>query len=289
MGVYDDIFVMNLEEKTSFVEGVLQISKAGFAYVVPVDIFITDYFTEATSHGPNNMYYYYYLMERLYKENSETMVLACDSVHAKLYEDIDHYLKMVRKRKEAFKSCSNRNVDFTNILMVMNNIEEIDNAAVFLAGMILSTDLDTYPSVSDKKWNTVFDIDYHDWLQDVAYFKRHIDRSLTVENLLNFSPYNSDPLKQEFIHRIIKYIFKNLTYDEFIGKGYSEYKVLQIRDKTDAYLQGMRGYLITDYEIMSVRGVISNTNPGTRNINIRTMIMPIGTTERYEVSKTVNV
>ena len=96
MGVYDDIFVMNLEEKTSFVEGVLQISKAGFAYVVPVDIFITDYFTEATSQGPNNMYYYYYLMERLYNATSETMVLACDSLHANIYADIAHYLHLVR-------------------------------------------------------------------------------------------------------------------------------------------------------------------------------------------------
>ena len=171
------------------------------------------------------------------------------------------------------------NLKRENFIYVANNLTGYIYANVVLACSLINTDYAEYP-VSDLFGPAYFEIDQSDVYSRLVYFKNNYITGTTVENLVNFS--DDYVLRLVPVYRIIKYFyFHQPDQDEFIGKTYSEYRKLKIKEKLDEFLSNLKGWIIYKYEIVSVTDI--QTELGTIDIRLRYNIWPKFTTEVYRL------
>ena len=149
-------------------------------------------------------------------------------------------------------------------------INDIKWSNAYLAATIITSNIDEYPLCNDTVNTLVFNIDNHDIKADFdgVYFKKHIDNSITVENLLNLDTENS-LVKPEFVHRIQKYIFKDLDLTEYIGSIYNEYVKTLILEDLIKYLNNYLNYILVSYDIVDIYAESNVRTVGTTVIYIK--------------------
>lgn len=271
-----DVFLMNVENLHGYMKAAQLIREYDFAYVVPLDLMLSDSFYDPTQNGRKTYYAQYLAQQKA--QNIHSLYLINDA-HASLYEDIDAFLEDMKQKRNSFKNNLLSNSPYDDIIFVANNIESLEWSNVELAKMIRNTTPSIYPRSSDNP-TAVFDIDFTDSVGDMAYFKYHMDGTLTVENLLTLYPYE-EPLKVFTIYRICLYIGRELDFSEHIGVKYTPYRKKMAQQIVEEYLTSIKGKLITDYEIASVYAVLDEYHPGTVKIILKYKISPIGFDERF--------
>jgi hypothetical protein len=278
-----DIFMMNIELMTDYLDIAQLVSSYDFAYVVPIDVGISNFFYDPHNDG-RKTFYIQYLIEAL-KEESDTVFLVTDT-HATLYQDIDQFLQSMRYREKEFRAAIKLQHTKRQIVFVANNLNEVNYGNVELARMILLSEVNEYP-IDNRRVSAVFNIDFTDDIGSMAYFKTHANGVTTVENLLNFDD-EEEPTKIFFIYRICLYIAKELDFTEYIGSKYIPYKKQRVESIVSQYLDTLVGFIITGYEINEVFAKEDPLHPGTVNIILRYSIQPVGCSERF-ITRTLKI
>lgn len=287
------IYVMNIEKMHDYISASSLISQVDFTYIAPIDVRISDfYFNPTAKSNTNKTYYIQYLMEELYRKSSQSTVIATDD-KADLYEDIDAFINTMNKRRDAFKATESRQSQYRNAIFVLNNLSNSKWSNVDLAAAIITSQINKYPSFNnfnnDIATDVIFDIDTNDITTDMAYFKKHIDTTISIENLLNMDSNPSSPIKFEPTNRIQKYIFADeIGIEDFIGRIYTDATDELILDKVIKYMDTFLGYLLIRYDIKDISSAKNMSHPGCVSIYIKMNIQPIGCVEKFEVTKIVN-
>lgn len=272
----DDVFLMNIENLHGYMRAAMLLGEHDFAYAIPINLMMDEFFYDPTQDG-RKTYYAQYLAQQK-KAGVNTLYLITDA-HASLYEDIDAFLGDMYSKREKFKNNLLSGSIYGDIVFVANNLEGINWGNVELARMIRNTSPAQYPS-DVSELSSVYDIDFTDKIEDMAYFKTHMDGRTTIENLLTLYPHG-DPLKIFTIYRICLYIGRELDFADYLGVYYTPYRKKRVQEIVETYLSSLIGKLITNYEIVSVYAVLDEQHPGTVKIVLRYKISPIGFDERF--------
>ena len=224
------------------------------------------------------VYYFQYLLQSLYRNLSLGSTIIVTDAHASLYETIDDFLDDMAAKRTSLNSVKMSTDFFSNVIFVYNNLSKVPYSNVVLAGMIVGTNPNEYPSTT-KSFSSIFHIDYTDNIFDIAYFQTHPNNTTTIENLLTLLPSNA-PEKVFTTYRICLYIDKELDYSSFAGTRYTAYKKYQIENLIDRYLASITNYLITDYNILSVTAYLDPDRTGCVKIKAKYEIYPINSAER---------
>ena len=278
-----DIFIMNIEVMTDYLDIAPLVSSYEFAYVVPIDVGISNYFYDPNNNG-RKTFYIQYLIEALNNDNQTTFIIT--DTHASLYQDMDQFLQSMRYREKEFHAAIKLQRTKRQVVFVANNLTGINYGNVELTRMILLSETNQYP-FDDAKLNAIFSIDFNDDIGSMAYFKTHADRTTTVENLLTFDD-EGEPTKIFFIYRICLYIAKELDFSEYIGSKYISYKKQHIENIVSEYLSSLVGFVLSNYRIDEVFAKEDPEHPGTVNIILHYAIQPIGCAERF-IARTLRI
>jgi len=278
-----DVFLMNVKTSSQYLEHIKLLKDYDFTYIVPVSVYISD-----TMNDPynNNAEYSYitYILSMISDSKSESVIIATDK-HASLYEDMDIFIEDMNFAASYITDGSTNRMKLNNVIFVANNLEETEHANVYLASVLCTIPLSKYPE--DEFGKTIFDIDSWDGLKNVAYFKPHTDGSVTIENLLNFE--KGGPLKIVYIDRIIKALSREIEFNEFIGKGYTEYRRVRIQEKLAKYLEDQIGKTIYDFNINSVYATKTKQHPGTVTVYCDFSVWPLNCIAECRISKEIEI
>lgn len=274
-----NVYVLNLEVEHDYTKIAEMISNYDFSYVVPVDVLMSDYYLDPNKKGQKT-YLVQDMIEKSGQENNSIFIIT--DKHASLYQDIDQYLTAMNEVEGNFKTVVNNSFVRENTIFVANNLKNIEYSNVILAKMIVNSAVNEYPAGDYiiNAYQTVFDMDYIDSVSSMAYFRKHANNAITIENLLNLAP-DKIPTKIFTIYRICLYIAKELDFTDFLGSHYTAYKKQQIENIVTNYLSSVSGVLITNYKINQVYAEENEHHPGTVNVILKYSIKPIGCAERF--------
>lgn len=278
-----NIYVLNIAHEIDGVNMMNTIANYPFAYIVPIGTYISSYFYNDLDDGKRT----YIIDIMLQKLNNESQIIVTDQ-HAELYEDIDTYLYDMLQKSETLKqivTIKNKPM-LQQVLFVANTITDIEDSSVLVAAALVSGDMDKYPSlISTKLYNTVFEIDDTDQINDMIYLKVHTDMSITIENLLNLRP-DSGLIKIQFFYRLLQHIKHYLNYDKWIGILYTPFQQNAIFQYTKKAFNKLKGKYIVDYSVDSIRAIELGGKGGIK-IQIHSTIQPINTNERFSFIKEI--
>ena len=267
-----DIFLMNIQKDSDYFDILDTLKDNDFAYVVFSSLYLSDTFHDILDSHKRIHNFFAYFLGYISSSNNSTFIVT--DKHASLYEDIDAYLDDMRSIKKTFLShCSGR-AKLNNIIFVMNNLKGNKFANVELAASLVISDLNEYPHYPFN--DTVFHIDPWDNPEDIAYFRDNVTRETTIENLVNLSQ-DTTPEKVVFIDRIIKALRREIDFQEFKGRFYSEYQKLLLNQKLDQYLSSLVGYTLRDYNIDSIEAF--KDGPAAVQLVARLSLYPINCLE----------
>lgn len=280
-----DIYIYNIESKHDFLKASDDVGQYDFTYIIPIDIYVSDYFLNPL-HNELKTYYIQYMLNSIYskKSNVRTKILATDK-KAELYQDIDSYLNDMANIRNNFIKNKAVSSSANNMIFVLNNLNETNLGSIYLAIALLTNDINVYPTCNSSFPKAVFSIDYTDKVLDMVYFKNHADGSITIENLLNLDT-ETCAIKIEFISRIVNYVVREIDFHEFCGVFYTEYIKVKIQKKAEEFLNSLIGYVITDYIVEEVY-CIDNHN-GTVDAYVPMQIQPINCTEKIKLRVKIN-
>lgn len=283
------VYVMNIEKTHDYISASKLISSMNFTYIVPIDVKLSDFYYDPTANS-KKVFYIQYLMKSLYYTGCNSTVIATDN-HASLYEDIDTFIDAMNTIRQNFKNAQSNKAQYRNVIFVLNNLNNRNWSNVDLAAMINSTAINEYPvyGTTPDDIGVIFDIDTHDVTTDMCYFKRHVDKSISIENLLNMDSEESSPMKFEPVNRIQKHIFAgDMDMENYIGKIYTATSQDLILDSLIDYMDQYLGYLLIRYDIKDIAAKLNNNHPGCVSIMVKMNIQPIGCVEKFEVTKIIN-
>ena len=252
----EGIFLLNIQDNFDIFSVLEDIKQNDFTYIVPINMYISDYFFD-TYNSNKKTYYIEYLLKQIKNLNESVFILT--DKHASLYENQDAYLKDMNDISNQINNSLSSDSYRENLIFVANNLVSHKMSNIILASALCTTDMSIYPTASFGE--ALFLIDEFDNVANFAYFKNHVGRATTVENLLNFYLYG--PQKIVTIQRIIKLITRELDFSEFQGKQYTEYQRLCIYKKLELYLRTLVDYVIYKYDITSVVAYKDKNNLGT--------------------------
>lgn len=241
------VFLLNMKNQIDYVDLIDVLKQYDFAYIVPINIYISDYFLDA---GKNNKRTYYAVdyMNRASYHNNSTIIFT--DQHASLYEDIDTFLEDMKVKVDEIYDSVPLHAKSNNIAFVANNLERYPMSNVVLASALCSSEPGIYPSI--KKTRAVFDIDSFDIDNyEIIYFKNNVSLEVTIENLVNFNK-EAMLLKSIFVDRIVKYILRTLDMSELHGKLYRAYHKVQAQRMLENYFEAIKGRMIREYTIDSI-------------------------------------
>lgn len=257
----NNIYTVNCQLYTDFIEIIDTIVQYNFDFIVPIDIYLRDGFIHPTT-GINTNFALYYL-ERL-KLTDNTSILIMSDYHSSLYDSIDEYLVDMNK---VYSSLLNNDYDKinkhgSNLVFVLNNLVDINYANVLLAASLSICDFKTYPKNISYKTN--FDIDHIDLNHNKSFcfYKYHPSfKESSIEQLNNMSMTN-DIYKKVLIDLLIKYVVKQLDMSEFNGVLYNSYIEVRIKNKVTKTLNDMKGNVYKDYKIKQLAFVKTGIGVG---------------------------
>ena len=275
------IFCMNLQEDTDYFNAVESLKQSDFTYVVFVSLLLSDIFQEKYNGGTVHSTLAY-LLGSIGRDCMSSFIIT--DKHASLYEDIDAYLKDMRKVQERFLNACSVRANLQNVIFVANNLKDYPVSTVPLAAALCGP-INEYPT-SNKFGDSIFHIDRWDFPGDMAYFKTNVTRETTVENLLNMLR-TYEPGKVVFVDRILRYIQREMDFQEFKGRKYTEYQKLLFKQKIEKYYESIKGFIIKEYKISSIDAY--RDDPGTIVMLARADVMPINCLEMCSVKKEVEI
>lgn len=276
------VFLMNCRQNYDYLDIAITLKNADFSYIVPVSLLISDEFDEPKTE--RRISYIEYLLEQIGTVNDSVFIVT--DKRADLYEDIDAFIEDMNKISNDFTYKRRRPAVRENIVFVANNLVQHDLANVPLAAALCTTPINEYP-VADFG-EAYFLLDQWEDIGNWAYFQNHTVRNTTVENLLNFE-LTGNPLKIVFISRIIKMLKRELDFNDFIGKQYTEYRRLNVRKRLEDYLGSLIKTVLYDYEIKAVKPYRHAAEPLSIDIHNVFDIWPVNCLEKVTVSNTVEV
>jgi hypothetical protein len=244
----NNIYVVNCQLYTDFIEIIDTIVQYNFDFIVPIDIYLRDAFIHPVT-GSSTSFALYYL-DRL-KITGNTSIVLMSDYHSTLYDSIDDYLIDM---DNVYKNLMNNNYDKindngNNLVFVLNNLLEVNYANVLLAASLSVCDFKSYPKNISYKTN--FDIDHIDLNRNksICFYKyRPSLKESSIEQLNNMSVVN-DIYKKVLIDLLIKYVVKQLDMSEFAGLLYNSYIEVRIKNKATKILNDMKGNVYVDYKI----------------------------------------
>lgn len=272
-----NIYILNLDSWEDIKNHGEVLKDLNFDYICPLDLYLDDKYYDDIYQ--KNLFYSQILLLLLHNTIS-TMIIT--GPHAINFETLDDFIETEEER--IYKSeIRLSNLKRQNIIYIANNLRNYLYANVVLASILTRTDYAEYPT-SDKFGPAVFDIDQSDINSRLAYFKNNYLTGTTIENLVNFA--DDYILRLVPVYRIIKYFyFHKPDQDEFIGKAYTEYRKLKIKEKLEEFLEELKGWIIYKYQILSVTDI--QTELGTIDVILRYNIWPKFTTEVYKLETTI--
>ena len=282
MGV-EYIFVMNLKNSYDYFDVAEVIKQNDFTYIVPVSVYLSDTFTDSFKDG-SKVSYVAYLLSLVSSIHNESVIIATDK-HASLYEDMDAFIEGQAGAESIFRRSCGGGMNMENIIFIANNSVSNEFANVMLAAALCTSDIGAYPS--NAFGEAIFDFDHFDDVGNWAYFKSHIEKETTVENLINFL--QRGPEKIVTVSRILKMIKREIDLSEFVGHSYSEYQRMRIERRLELYLGGLINYVIYNYKINSVKGYRDPDHRGCVTIINRFDVWPINCLDRCHVEIGVEV
>lgn len=271
-----NIFVMNCYKTTDFIESMSFASNYNFAYVVPIGIKLSDKFYSIDYQ--KEMYFAEYYLKEFSKHTNSTIIFTDE--HARLYENIDHFMGEMHRKVLAFKDQSKYILEESgrNLAFCLNNINSVSYSNVILAAKLCSINIGEYPSNIDL--DAIFDLDSEDIYSDeIIYFKNNYHTKISIENLKNFRVVN-DANKLIVIDRVIKYIEKTIDTSFVVGKLYSQYVKMNLHDYLDMFFRKLIGFAIRNYQINEISFTASKNMTGYLTANID--IFPINSLEKVE-------
>lgn len=251
-----DIFLLNIQNNFD-IEFILEdLKQNDFAYITFTNTFLSDYYYDV--YNNNKKTYYAELLLREIRDKNNSIFIFTDK-HASLYDDQKAFLKDMNELSniitQQISYCANKE----NLIFVANNLKNYKMSNVILSVALCTTDISLYPTSDFGE--AYFLIDQYDTTYNFAYFKNHTSIDTTVENLLNFN--NIGPSKIVTILRILKFIQREMDFNEFCGRLYNEYQKLLIYKKIENYLRTLVGYVIYRYDIVSLTPYKDTDNPCT--------------------------
>ena len=274
--------LMNLRKDADYFAAIDSLKQSDFAYVVFVTLLLSDTFQETYNGGRIHSTLAYFLgsMDR---DCISTFIVT--DKHASLYEDIDAYLNDMRQVQKKFLDRCTTRANLQNVIFIANNLKDYPMATVPLASVLCTTPINQYP-LSEQFGEAIFYINRWDNPGDMAHFRSNVTRETTIENLLNMMR-ELEPQKVVFIDRILKYIQREMDFQEFKGRKYTPYQKLLFQQKLERYYDSLKGFIIQEYHIDSVEAY--RGAPATVTMVARTRILPINCLEICTVKKEVEV
>lgn len=272
----EHVFLLNIKEKVDYVELMEILRQYDFAYIAPVNLYISDYFHDLNRNS-KRVYYAQDYMERVSAFNDSTLIMT--DKHAGLYEDIDAYLNVTKEQCSSIMSRINTGIKGNNLIFVANNLTDYMYSNVVLASILSASDTGVYPAI--KELSVVFDIDDFDVGEfPIVYFKNNYQTKTTIENLVNFEKY-VPILKSVFVDRILKYISRTYDLSRYNGKLYTPHQKVLIEKEIETYFDSLSGWIVRKYEIESV--VFYKENTGVGRVECLISVWPKSTTEKYRL------
>lgn len=271
------IFLLNLQKDQDYFDMLDVLKQNDFSYIVFATLMLSDTFQDI-SHGGQVHSFFAYILGYIGRQHNSTFIVT--DKHASLYEDIDAFLKDMRKNQRTFLARCSERANLQNFIFVANNLADYKMASVPLAAALCTADLDEYP-VSQMFGQAIFRIDPWDDPMDMAYFRSDPARETTVENLVNMLRVY-DPEKVVFIDRILKYLRREMDFTQFRGRTYSSYQKLLFNKALVKYLDSILGYVIKEYTIESVNAY--RDDPGTVTLVARISVQPVNCLERCSLT-----
>ncbi|MED4888978.1 hypothetical protein [Lysinibacillus fusiformis] len=270
------VFLLNLKEKVDYIDLIDILKQYDFAYITPVNLYISDYFYDL-NRGNKRVYYAQDYLERASVFNDSTLILT--DKHASLYEDIDVYLDEMKNQCGPITGVVNTGSKGNNLIYVANNLKDYPYSNVVLASILTTTDLGEYPSI--KELDVVFDMDDFDVGEfPIVYFKNNFQTKTTIENLINFEKFN--PIfKSVFVDRILKYISRTYDLSKYTGKLYTPHQKILIEKEIETYFESLTNWIIRKFEIETV--VFYKEDVGVGRVESTVSIWPKSTTEKYRL------
>ena len=276
------VFLMNCRQNYDYLDISKTLRAADFSYIVPVSLYLSDEFDDPKTE--RRISYIEYLLEQIGSVNDSIFIVTDKS--ANLYEDVDAFIEDMNSVAVTFSQKRTAPAVRENIIFVVNNLVNYKMSNRCLAAALCTTPLNEYPTADFGE--AYFLLDQWEDIGNWAYFQNHTVRNTTIENLLNFENVGN-PLKIAFISRIIKVLKRELNFHDFIGKQYTEYRRLAIRDTLEGYLTSLLNYILYDYDIKAVKPYRDAVEP--MSINVRNVfdVWPVNCLEKVTVSNTVEV
>lgn len=272
------IFTMSYRNYSDFTAISSIFQQNDFGYIVPVDIYLSEYYNNPY-RGNIRTYYLQYLWEQL-PYDSNNIILATDK-HASLYEDMDAFLTDMSGKILSLKQHVLPSVNLRNFIMVDNNLKDCNWANLIVASLLAVSDIPDYPKIPEGLTisDPIFTIAPIDVTDEQVYFAKHTGNTITIENLLNFDV--KGVTKPVIVDKILRYMMRTFDFQEFLGKPYSEVRRVKIQRKLQDYLEEWKDYILVDYKIDSVSAEYDPKVPGTVRIICRYRVQPKNTIEWY--------
>lgn len=275
----EQVFVLNCRKFSDYIDVLSLIAQNDFAFVCVLMDFSTTFIDPTTGTSRH--------LPELYSNSLTTCystVLFTDE-HASLFEDIDHFLKEMKKINISFQNKSKEKLKYgENLGFILNNLSDYNYANVVLASMIATNDLRNYPE--KQLGDVVFDIVNEDlYGHEIIYHAYSSLVGSTVENLQNYSSTNA-PEKMLLIPIIKNRICMALDYEQYSGKLMNKFMKIQIEGYTKTVLQSFVGVLIETYSITDIQ-FIKTENSGEIDVIVFMNIKPYNSIETIQMSMEV--
>lgn len=280
-----NIFTVNCRTYSDYLDIIDSTLHYNFAYVVPMGLKLEDTFF----NNQSNKYEYYidYFMYLIEEYQCYTTIIMTSN-HAKDYEDVDSFLDYNDKiLKDYYTHTARDNDNYSlyskngsDIIFVINNLEDVQYANSILAAQLSLEDYTSYPQ--EVGFKTYYDIYYSD-IKNIscAYHKfNYLTNKSSIDNLINMRLYE-DVYKNALIDTMIKSVFRILDFDKYKGRLYNAYIKLQIQNTAKTVLESLKGRYFKNYEIKNIGFVKTADTAGY--IYIELLIMPYGFMEYIDV------
>jgi hypothetical protein len=274
-----NIYTVNCQLYTDFIEIIDSLVQYNFDFIVPLDIYLRDTFINPIS-GKETYFFSYYL-ERLGITDNKTTLIFTD-YKSSLYENMDIYLS---EMNNMYNTIHSKNTDIlgkygNNLVFVLNNFEDDIFSQAVLAAQLSVCDFSTYPK--NTKHITHFDIDYRDVPnKSIVFYKYHLVSDYSSVEQLNNMSLTDNIYKKVLVDILVKYVVKRLDLSEFTGLLYNPYVKVQIDNKVKNIMKDMVGKVYVDYSIKQI--AFNRTGIGTGNIIIDVSITP------FSLLDTINI
>lgn len=262
------IFLMNVQDNQDYLEIFDVIQQNDFSYIVFASLLLSDTFQNIKDGGQEHNFFAYILGS--IGLNNDSTIIVTDK-HASLYEDVDAFLKDMRKTVTTFEECCSERANLRNLIFVANNLKDHLMANVPLAATLCAKGITEYPT-SNLYGKSIFRIDRWDCDFDMAYYRSEPTRETTIENLLNCER-EWAPEKVVYIDRIMKYLKRGMAFEQFRGRMYTSYQKLLFNQALVKYLDAIKEKkIIKQYIIDSIETY--KDVPGTVIMLARLKVQP---------------